>query len=136
MAYRVLPYIYPSPVSLQRIEKWADAGHIHPPYLSSTPFVCHHDLLPGDILIFASDGLADALENANAEEILISLASGSHRNLTPQILGHDYIHPQEGDNVAERVVRNVLFGTDHEKMKEEMSPSLARDDISLVVIEM
>ena len=49
---------------------------------------------------------------------------------------HASIAPREGDNPADRVIRNTLFGTDKEKMLEEVQPLAGRlrDDISVVIV--
>ncbi|KAJ6624085.1 phosphatase 2C-like domain-containing protein [Mycena sp. CBHHK59/15] len=134
LASRVMSYFYPSYILDIAFEDWERDGHLNPPYLSSTPVVCRHDLLPGDMLVFASDGLRDSMDpqipEADRWDIIISLANGADHVQ----LGHPCIQPMDGDNAAERVIKNVLFGTDIEKMAKELDDACERDDISVVVV--
>ena len=53
-------------------------------------------------------------------------------------LGHEMVAPAASDNVADRVIRNALFGADREKMADALAtthadPKYYRDDISVAV---
>ncbi|KAL1744584.1 phosphatase 2C-like domain-containing protein [Schizophyllum fasciatum] len=153
-AYKFLRAAYPSCVIGLQFEFWKERGleHYHPPYISNTPTVERHALLPGDVLLFASDGLRDALhrrgvEDGKVPQAMMALA-GAEAPGTPSMLpalsdrlGHSLIPIQEeSDNIADRVVRNVLFGSDEGKMSEELSLvddnpyGRNRDDISVTVL--
>ncbi|KAJ6622037.1 phosphatase 2C-like domain-containing protein [Mycena sp. CBHHK59/15] len=134
LADRILSYLYPSPIPPVAFEDWDRNGHLTPPYLSSSPTVRRHDLLPSDMLIFASDGLRDSMDRipaADRWDIIISLANGEDH----ERLGHARIRPGYGDNAAELLIKNVLFGHDANKMAKELADP-ARDDISVVVVDL
>ncbi|KAJ6584286.1 phosphatase 2C-like domain-containing protein [Mycena sp. CBHHK59/15] len=134
LASRIMLYLYPSPIPTVAFEDWDRNGHLTPPYLSSSPAIRRHDLLPGDMLIFASDGLRDSLDRipaADRWDIIISLANGEDH----EQLGHACIRPEDGDNAAELLIKNVLFGHDANKMAKELADP-ARDDISVVVVDL
>ncbi|KAJ6585637.1 phosphatase 2C-like domain-containing protein, partial [Mycena capillaripes] len=131
---RILGYFYPSRVALATFGIWDRNRNLTPPYLSSTPTVARYDLLPGDMLVFASDSLCDALwliPAAERWEIIMSLVSGKdHEKLSDRC-----IQPVLADNPAELLVKNVLFGTDVTKMANQLvNPAL--DDISVVVVDL
>jgi pyruvate dehydrogenase phosphatase len=99
-ATRVLPYFYPSPIPLIFFEHWVRDGHQTPPYLSASPSVRRYDLLPGDMLVFASNGLRDSMNRipaADRWDVIMALANGEH----PEQLGHACILPGSADNAAE-----------------------------------
>ncbi|KAJ7362261.1 hypothetical protein DFH08DRAFT_321263 [Mycena albidolilacea] len=75
-----------------------------PPYMSSTPSIRHHNVLSGDMFVFASDGLRDQVRVPNARkfDIIFWLASGRHDDDLEAGLGHECVPAQVGDNVAER----------------------------------
>ncbi|KAL1744585.1 phosphatase 2C-like domain-containing protein [Schizophyllum fasciatum] len=107
-----------------------------PPYISSTPTVARHALQPGDVVLFASDGLRAALKCVEEKEkttVMAALACGVPLD---SAFRHACIRPREGNNDADRVIRNVLFGTDKEKMLEEVQPLAGRlrDDISVLLV--
>ncbi|KAJ6524248.1 phosphatase 2C-like domain-containing protein [Mycena vulgaris] len=136
LASRIMPYYYPSPVMEVCFEEWVENGNSTPPYLLSTPVVQRHDLLPGDVLIFASDGLKDSMDHIPAAagdswDIIMSVANGKGH----EGLGHACIEPVDGDNPAELLIKNVLFGHDAEKRAKELADS-QRDDISVVVVDL
>ncbi|KAJ7275101.1 phosphatase 2C-like domain-containing protein [Mycena rebaudengoi] len=134
LARRIMSYLYPSPMANDSFEKWERDNNNSPPYLSSSPAVRRHDLLPGDMLVFTSDGLPDSMYNsipaADRWDIIISLANGEDH----EKLGHACIQPEDGDNVAERVIKNVLFGQDADKRATQLAAAL--DDISVVVVDL
>ncbi|KAL1698494.1 phosphatase 2C-like domain-containing protein [Schizophyllum commune] len=150
LATRVLSYAYPSYLGTNNIEDWQRRGHLHPPYISSTPTVHRRTLLPGDLLVFASDGLRMALEAVPTEDArtqsMIALAGPELSDAAPVLtrlrdhLGHDLIPPGGDDsNIANRLVRNALFGVDAGKMVAELAltsddSTRYRDDISVVAL--
>ncbi len=131
MAARGLQWVYPPLVGYQEVEAWAAKGHVSPPYMSRTPEIRHADILEDDLLIFATDGLRDALPlelQADDWDIILGLLHGS---ADPR-LGHQCV---SSSNVADGLVQNVLFGSDEEKMKEVINGPAYRDDISVVVVK-
>lgn len=85
------------------------------------------------MLIFASDGLRDSMypiPESDQWDIIMSLANGGER----EELGHTRIQPEFGDNTAELLIKNVLFGTDTEKMAKRLTKR--GDDISVVVVDL
>ncbi|KAJ6524256.1 phosphatase 2C-like domain-containing protein [Mycena vulgaris] len=136
LASRIMPCYYPSPVMEVCFEEWVENGNSTPPYLLSTPVVQRHDLLPGDVLIFASDGLRDSMDHIPAAagdswDIIMSLANGEEH----EGLGHTRIEPVDGDNPAELLIKNVLFGQDTDKRAKELADS-QRDNISVVIVDL
>ncbi|KAJ7870000.1 phosphatase 2C-like domain-containing protein [Mycena leptocephala] len=131
---RVLQYFYLSPILPISFEHWERDGHQTPPYLSASPSVRRYDLLPGDMLMFASDGLRDSMNcipAADRWDIIMSLVNGEN----PEQLGHACILPGSGVNEAELVIKNALFGQDTDKMAKELADP-DRDDISVVVVDL
>ncbi|KAJ7865465.1 phosphatase 2C-like domain-containing protein [Mycena olivaceomarginata] len=134
LADRILSYFYPSPIPPVAFQDWNRHGHLTPPYLSSSPSIQRYDLLPGDILVFASDGLRDSMDRvppADRWDIIMALANGED----DERLGHQRIRPECAGNTAELLIKNVLFGNDVVKMAKELADP-ARDDISVVVVDL
>jgi hypothetical protein len=88
------------------------------------------------MFLFASDGLQDGLRVPDAQkfDIILALANGEHDIGVARALGHACVAAREGDNVAQRVIENVLFGSDAKKRARELDKRTYRDDISLVVV--
>ncbi len=131
---RGLYWIYRAPLPSACWGEWKEAGHINMPYMSSTADVECHALAQGDMLIFASDGLRDALPPPltpdECWDILVSLAKGA----PDARIGHECIS-EVGNNAAETLIKNTLFGTDVEKMEAAMKATPdTRDDISAVIV--
>ncbi|KAF5369012.1 hypothetical protein D9758_002998 [Tetrapyrgos nigripes] len=93
ISHHILKYSEPCFVSSQTISEWRTV-HKTPPYVSSTPSVRHYTLNAGYTLVFASDGLRDALQaqikdlTVTKEErarLLTALARGV--NSSPSHLG-------------------------------------------------
>ncbi|TRM59488.1 phosphatase 2C-like domain-containing protein [Schizophyllum amplum] len=150
LAQKILPYAYPSYIVGKDVEDWKKRGHMHPPYISSTPTVQRHALLPEDLLVFASDGLRCALERYHGAEdkgeTMITL-SGAHvfsaASMVPSSsqFGHDLIAPRADQNIADIIIRNSLFGTDRGKALAELTlcddtSGHYRDDMSVVVMHL
>ncbi|KXN81061.1 [Pyruvate dehydrogenase [acetyl-transferring]]-phosphatase 1, mitochondrial, partial [Leucoagaricus sp. SymC.cos] len=125
-------WIYPSVIPPQEWKAFEDKGFVNMPYMSSTPDIKSFELHEGDLLVLASDGLRDSMDPKltfdERWEILIGLANG----VGDSRLGHECI--SDGDNVAELMVRNALFGTDTAKKGKEKEKGTFRDDISVVVV--
>ncbi|KAJ7920695.1 phosphatase 2C-like domain-containing protein [Mycena leptocephala] len=134
MAARPLPHFPPARLEPEEILAWG-LGSWTPPYIFSTPAIHHHDVLLGDMFLFASDGLQDGLRvpDAHKFDIILSLANGEHDIGVARALGHACVAAREGDNVAQRVIENVLFGTDAKKSARELDKRKYRDDISPIV---
>ncbi|KAJ6524262.1 phosphatase 2C-like domain-containing protein [Mycena vulgaris] len=134
LADRILSYLYPSPIPPVAFEDWKSNGHLTPPYLSSSPSIQRYDLLPGDMLVFASDGLRDSMDRvppADRWDIIMSIASGQD----DERLGHERFRPECAANIAELLIKNVLFGNDAAKMAKELADR-DRDDISVVIVDL
>ncbi|KAF9034431.1 protein serine/threonine phosphatase 2C [Hymenopellis radicata] len=99
----------------QMVDEWATKGHVSPPYMSRTPEIRHADIMDGDLLIFASDGLRTSLppqiEADDKWKVMLGLVNGS---ADPR-LGHQCVL---SSNVADGLVQNVLFGSDEEKVQK------------------
>ncbi|KAF8828313.1 hypothetical protein HHX47_DHR4000530 [Lentinula edodes] len=139
-AKNILRFIWPSPFPMEVLDNCTT-----PPYISATAVVRRHSLKLGDILVLSSDGLAYELRNFdedNKKNLIISFSMNSNVDSFPENaswsekLGHQYILAQDGDNPAERVIKNVCFGTDLEKMAEAVNPSEEWDDISVLVLQL
>ncbi|KAI5888299.1 protein serine/threonine phosphatase 2C [Schizophyllum commune H4-8] len=150
LSTRVLSYAYPSYLGTNIIEDWQRRWNFHPPYISSTPTVHRHALLPGDVLLFASDGLRMSLEAVPIEDArtqaMVALAVTGNPSLKPVLtrlrdqLGHDFIPISQSTNSADFVIRNALFGADLNKMAAELAltgtSERYRDDISVVIVDL
>ncbi|KAH7872128.1 phosphatase 2C-like domain-containing protein [Lentinula edodes] len=139
-AKNILRFIWPSPFPMEVLDNCTT-----PPYISATAVVRRHSLKLGDILVLSSEGLAYELRNFdedNKKNLIISFSMNSNVDSFPENaswsekLGHQYILAQDGDNPAERVIKNVCFGTDLEKMAEAVNPSEEWDDISVLVLQL
>ncbi|KAJ7755194.1 phosphatase 2C-like domain-containing protein [Mycena metata] len=134
LAERILAHFSPSIVASSTFGIWDRNRNLTPPYISSTPVVARYDLLPGDILVFASDGLPDALwpiPDEETWEVIMALVGGKD----DERLDHRRIQPSLEDNPAELLVKNVLFGADTTKMANQLvNPAL--DDISVVIVDL
>ncbi|KAJ7191917.1 phosphatase 2C-like domain-containing protein [Mycena pura] len=134
LSRRIMKYFYPSPIPTDAFEAMDANGQHTPPYLSSTPTVRRYELLPQDMLIFASDGLRDSMYKIPADDrwdILMALANGEEH----EQLGHACIRAGAGDNGAELLIKNVLWGQDPDKMAKELAVAY-RDDISVVIVDL
>ncbi|KAF7299407.1 PPM-type phosphatase domain-containing protein [Mycena indigotica] len=135
LASKILASYVPCPIPRFLFRKWAENGNITPPYISCIPSVRKFDLMPGDIVVFASDGLADSLawpDSRDCWEAIMPLLIG----VDDERLGHRCFKPPAGAEVnkAELLIRNVLFGDDNVKMAGVLMDRW-RDDISVVVVE-
>ena len=147
---RVLSMMWGRPIRLEATERWAQQTHT-PPYISSTPSVMHFSFEKGDMLAFCSDGLRSSLKaqgvpDEDVGNTIISLAGVDLLDAEALLsyekaIGHSFIPSADINNIADRVIRNILFGLDDPRMaKETMATmnSLAdylRDDMSVVVVE-
>ena len=133
-------------------ERWLQQTHT-PPYISSTPSVMHYSFenLKGDILVFCSDGLRSSITeqgvlDQDVGNAIISLAGldllDSETVLSyEKTIGHSFIPSSDINNIADGVIRNVLFGLDDHRMAMETMATMnsysdrLRDDMSLVLVE-
>ena len=59
----------------------------------------------------------------------------------PEAIGHSFIPSVDINNIADRVIRNALFGPDNHRMAKETMATMnglsyyLRDDMSVVVVE-
>ncbi|KAJ7182448.1 phosphatase 2C-like domain-containing protein [Mycena crocata] len=131
MASRIMSCFYPCLIGPENFETF---NSYTPPYLSSIPAIRHHTVASGDLFLFASDGLRDELPRAIPDMEQSSLLVGLAKGRPDARLGHECITPDDADNVASRVIANVVFGMDEEKKAERLAYTADRDDISLVVL--
>jgi pyruvate dehydrogenase phosphatase len=138
------------PVFPEVIDRWAQQTHT-PPYLSSTPSVLHFSIEKGDLLVFCSDGLRSALNEQGVPDqdvgnAIVSLAGvdlldAEALSTYEKAIGHSFIPSADINNIADRVIRNILFGLDNHRMAKETMATMnsledyLRDDMSAVVIE-
>ncbi|KAF8911300.1 phosphatase 2C-like domain-containing protein [Mucidula mucida] len=141
----LIPAVLPTPIPPPFVAEWAE-NNTTGPYLSAKPSVTRFSLQRGDIIVFASDGLGDSpiLASFSAVEkrqLFVDLAAGRdemdewHRRV-----GHQFIKASFGDNNAERVIKNVVFGTDEVRAAKELvlevpESNHIQDDITVVVVE-
>ena len=131
-------------------DRWAQQTHT-PPYISSTPSVMHFSFEKGNILVFCSDGLRSSLKaqgvaDQDVGNTIISLAGMDKLDAEAVLshekaIGHSFISSADINNIADRVIRNVLFGLDDHRMAREIMTTIncssdrLRDDMSVVVVE-
>ncbi|THV00719.1 protein serine/threonine phosphatase 2C [Dendrothele bispora CBS 962.96] len=162
ISHRILKYSAPCFVSSQTISEWCTV-HKTPPYISSTPSVRHYFVDAGDVFVLASDGLRDSLQ-AQVKDVTVSkqeraelftvlahvgeespnLRNGLDQSFShwQEKIGHGFLKDKEEQNVAKRVIENVLFGVDDRKMARELTMEFAQstamphlqDDISVIVV--
>ena len=138
------------PIPLFVTDRWAQQTHT-PPYISSTPSVMHFSFEKGDMLVFCSDGLrssltAQGVQDQDVGSTIISLAGLDLLDIEAlssyeKAIGHPFIPSADIDNIADRVIRNVLFGLDDHRMAKETMATMnsrsdrLRDDMSVIVLE-
>ena len=145
---RVLSMMWGCPIPPFVTNRWAQQTHT-PPYISSTPSVKHFSFEKGDIFAFCSDGLRSSLKEQGVPDqddgnTIISLAASGVDLLDDdavlsyeKTIGHSFIPSADINNIADRVIRNILFGlNDHCMAKETMTtmnwgPDHLRDDMSV-----
>jgi len=152
MALHPLAWVYPSCIHPYLFSQWIERKHNTPPYMSSTCTVQYHQLEKGDVILLASDGFQGAntlWEKFTDEErirLLVSLASNekvSSLSHWESRIGHSFAPAIEHENIAVRVIRNVLFGRDTSRMEDELMLNTKvafdlirdqRDDMSIVML--
>ena len=138
------------PIHYDTTKRWAQQKHT-PPYLSSTPSVMHFSIEKGDLLVLCSDGLGSSLKEQGVPDqdvgnTIVSLAGMDLLEAESLLsyekaIGHSFIPSADDDNIADRVIRNALFGLDDHRMAKETMATMnhiskyLRDDISVVVVE-
>ena len=138
------------PIFPEVTERWAQQTHT-PPYLSSTPSVMHFSIEKGEVLVFCSDGLRSSLQDQGVPDqdvgnTIVSLVGADMLDAEAlksfeKAIGHSFIPSADIDNIADRVIRNILFGLDDHRMAMETmatmktSAKFLRDDMSIVVVE-
>jgi pyruvate dehydrogenase phosphatase len=138
------------PIPPKVTDRWAKQKHT-PPYISSTPSVTHFSIEKGDRLVFCSDGLRSSLKGQEVPDqdvgnTIVSLAGMDL--LEPEALlsyekaiGHSFIPSADINNIADGMIRNILFGLDDRRMAKETMATMnnrskyLRDDMSVVVVE-
>ena len=143
---KVLSMMWGCPIPPKTIPRWMAQAKHTPPYISSIPSVTHFSVQKGDVLVFSSDGLRSSLTDQgvpdqNMREIIVSLAvtdilDGETLSSYEKIIGHFFLSTIDIENVADRMIRNVLFGLDDHRMAKETmaTPGRLRDDISVVTV--
>ncbi len=141
----LIPAVLPTPIPPPFVAEWAE-NNTTGPYLSAKPSVTRFSLQKGDIIVFASDGLGDSpvLTSFSAVEkhqLFVDLAAGrDEMDEWHDRVGHQFIKASFGDNNAERVIKNVLFGTDEVRAAKELvlevpESNHIQDDITVIVVE-
>ena len=147
---RVLSMMSGCPIWPDAIDRWTQQTHT-PPYLSSTPSVMHFSIEKGNLLAICSDGLRSALKSHGVPDqdvgnTIISLAGVGFLDAEALLsyekaIGHSFIPSTDIENIADRVLRNILFGLDDHRMAKETMATMnsranyLRDDMSVVVVE-
>ena len=116
------------PFSPETTDRWAQQKH-SPPYISSTPSVMHFSIEKGDMLVFCSDGLRSSLKGRGVTgqdvgKTIMSLAGVDLLDAEALLsyekaIGHSFIPSADINNIADRVIRNLLFGLDNYRMAKE-----------------
>jgi pyruvate dehydrogenase phosphatase len=111
----------------------------------------HFSIEKGDLLVLCSDGLGSTLKeqgvlDPDVGNTIISLAGVDLLDAETLLsyekaIGHSFIPSADINNIADRVIRNALFGLDNHRMAKETMATMKdiseylRDDISVVVVE-
>ena len=110
----------------------------------------HFPIEKGDVLAFCSDGLRSSftkqgVPDQDVGDTIISLAGMDLLDVEALLayekaIGHSFIPSADINNIADRVIRNVLFGLDNHRMAKETMATMNRlgylqDDMSVVVVE-
>ncbi|KAF8496902.1 phosphatase 2C-like domain-containing protein [Hysterangium stoloniferum] len=148
---KVFRMMWGCPVHPDKTDRWGQQRHT-PPYISSTPSITHFSIQKGDILVFSSDGLRSSLTEKGVPDheigkMIVSITGMDLLDAEALIsyekaIGHSFIPSVDIDNVADRVIRNVLFGMDNHRMARETMAKMnsrgqyLRDDISLFVVHL
>jgi pyruvate dehydrogenase phosphatase len=114
-------------------------------------FFMHFSIEKGDRLVFCSDGLRSSLKEQGVPDqdvgnTIVSLAGMDLLDAEALLsyekaIGHSFIRSADINNIADGMIRNILFGLDDHRMaKETMAimnsrPDYLRDDMSVVVVE-
>ena len=138
------------PIPPETTKRWVQQIHT-PPYISSTPFVMHFSIEKGDLIVLCSDGLGSSLKeqgvlDQDVGNTIVSLAGMDLLDAEfllsyEKAIGHSFIPSADIDNIADRVIRNALFGLDNHRMAKETMATMndisdyLRDDMSVVVVE-
>ena len=137
------------PIHHTTTDEWVAKGKHTPPYLSSTPSITHFSIQRGDVVVFSSDGLRSSLTmegipDQDVGKIVVSLAGmdvldGEALLSCEKAIGHSFIPPSDIENIADRMIRNVLFGMDDHRMAKDTMATMdplchLRDDISVVTV--
>ncbi|KAF8511671.1 phosphatase 2C-like domain-containing protein [Hysterangium stoloniferum] len=145
----VLSTMWGCPIPPKVTDRWAQQKHT-PPYISSTPSVKHFSIKKGDILVFCSDGLRSSLKEQGVPDedvgnMIVSLAGMDLVDAEAMLfyeksIGHSFIPSANINNLADGVIRNILFGLDNDRMAKETMAMMnsksdhLRDDMSVVVV--
>ena len=149
---RVLGIMWGSPILPDAMNRWIHQNQKHtPPYISSTPSVMHFSIEKGDLLVFCSDGIGSSLKEQGVPDqdvanTIISLAGVDLLDAESLLsyekaIGHSFIPSSGINNISERMIRNILFGLDDQRMAKETMATMnsysdrLRDDMSIVVVE-
>ena len=109
----------------------------------STPSFKHFSFGKGDILVFCSDGLRSSLkaQGVQDQDVGNTIASLAGMNSLDAEALWPFIPSADIDNIADRVIRDILFGLDDHRMAKETMATMnsysdrSRDDMSVVVVE-
>ncbi|KAF8523957.1 phosphatase 2C-like domain-containing protein [Hysterangium stoloniferum] len=146
----VLSKMWGCPIPPETTNRWAQQRHT-PPYISSTPTIMNFPLKKGDMLVFCSDGLRSSLREKGVADqdvgnMIVSLAGMDLLDAGTLVsyentIGHSFIPSEDINNIADKVIRNALFGLDNHRMAKETMATMnsisdyIRDDMSVVVVD-
>ncbi|KAF8512593.1 phosphatase 2C-like domain-containing protein [Hysterangium stoloniferum] len=146
----VLSTMWGCPIPPEATDRWAQQKHT-PPYISSTPSVMYFSIKKGDRLVFCSDGLRSSLMEQGVPDqdvgnMIVSIAGMDLLDVEAMLsceksIGHSFIPSTDINNLADIVIRNILFGLDNHRMAKETmatmnsSSKYLRDDMSVVVVD-
>ncbi|KZV88199.1 protein serine/threonine phosphatase 2C [Exidia glandulosa HHB12029] len=147
-------YAHPMMVPPGEVKQWP-GKYKTPPYMSVQPSFQRIGLVPGDVIVFASDGLRNtwqtrALTASEQEQLFVGLCGYAGRLDNPvqdlgrweTKLGHRFLPmDQEEVNAADWMLMNVLFGGDDVKLARELTIEFPeggserwQDDITVISI--
>ncbi|KAI9343934.1 phosphatase 2C-like domain-containing protein [Obelidium mucronatum] len=118
------------------------AGAVNPPYLTASPVVTHHTIVPQKdlFLVMATDGLTDDLNNNESVSIVngflqhhkvVSPGTNKVWGVDPFALGKWML--RQDTNAAGSLIRNA-FGATYSNVSKRLEAPESRDDVTVKVL--